>query len=325
MSAEGQLRVGLIGLGQMGRNHLRVLSMLKGVSLAFLHDRDEEAGRALAAAHGAPFRGDIEAALGEADAVVICTPTMTHDDYVRLAAGNVRNIFVEKPLTDTLESSERLRDFARERGLHVQVGFIERFNPAVQQLDALLRDADRVVSVDFARTNRLSRINDVDVIIDLMIHDVDLALHLNGPVASVSAHGVVDRGMIAFASANLVHENGRFSRIQASRITDKKMRVIQATCSDMFVNCELLRKEIVISRQAAFGERAGSPLVITAVEETVAVRPEEALLAELRAFVANSREPGSVEAPGVDAAVSAMAVCDAIQRDVRREAPQINR
>lgn len=314
-----QLRVGLIGLGQMGRNHLRVLSMLKGVTLAFLHDRDEESGRALAAAHGVMFRSDVEAALAEADAVVICTPTVTHDDYVRLAAERVRNIFVEKPLTDTLPTSERLRDFVRERGLHVQVGFIERFNPAVQQLDALLRDADRVVSVDFLRTNKLSaRITDVDVIIDLMIHDVDLALHLNGPVSEVSAHGVVERDMIAFASANLVHQNGRFSRIQASRITDKKMRTIHATCSDMFVNCELLRKEIVISRQAAFGQRPGSPLVITAVEETVAVRPEEALLAELRAFFGNCREPGSVDAPGVDAAVAAMTISDEIQREVRR-------
>jgi hypothetical protein len=132
----------------------------------------------------------------------------------------------------------------------------------------------------------------------------------------------VDKELIAFASANLVHENGRFSRIQASRITDKKMRAIQATCSDMFVNCELLRKEIVISRQSAFGQRPGSPLVITAVEETVAVRPEEALLAELRAFVANSRHPGSAQAPGVDAAVAAMAVCDEIQREVRRCASQ---
>jgi predicted dehydrogenase len=289
------------------------------VSLGFISDADEANGRALAESHGVPFRADVDAAFAEVDAVVICTPTVTHEEYLRRAAGHVSNIFVEKPLTDGLDTSLALQDFVADKGLSVQVGFIERFNPAVQQLGTLLNESERVVSVDFARTNKLSsRITDVDVIVDLMIHDVDLALYLNGPVASVSAQGLVQDGMIAFASANLVHENGRFSRIQSSRITDKKMRLIQATCSDMFVNCELLRKEIVISRQTEFGHREGSPLVITAREDTLAVRPEEALLAELQAFVRNCREPGSAPVPRVEDAVAAMAVCDEIQREVRR-------
>jgi predicted dehydrogenase len=150
-----------------------------------------------------------------------------------------------------------------------------------------------------------------------MIHDVDLALHLNGPVAKVTAQGVVDDGMIVFASANLVHRNGRFSRIQASRITDRKIRMIQATCGDMFVNCDLLRKEISISRQAEFHYKEGVPVMISSVEETVAVRPGEALLAELQAFVASCSGGDWSGAPGVDAAVDAMAVCNAIQDEVR--------
>ena len=309
--------IGLIGLGQMGRNHLRILSMLKGVNLKFVSDLDAAGGRALAQGAEVPFREDVEAALAEVDAVVICTPTVTHEDYIRKAAKHVRNVFVEKPISDTLESSRRVRDFANETGLNVQVGFIERFNPAVQQLKLLLEESARVVSVDFARTNKLStRITDVDVIIDLMTHDIDLALHLNGPISTLSAQGVIEGGMIAFACANLVHENGRLSRVQASRITDKKIRMIQATCSDMFVNCELMRKEIVISRQAVYGTREGSPLVISAVEETLTVRPEEALLAELQAFVSNCREWGSVPVPGVQDAVAAMAVCEQIQRAI---------
>ena len=319
MSGDGaQLKIGLIGLGQMGRNHLRVLSILKGVAISFVHDLNADAGRTLAAQYDVPFADDLDTAMRGADAVVICTPTVTHEDYIRRAADCVANIFVEKPLTDTLESSRRIREFILERGLNVQVGFIERFNPAVQQLHMLLQESKKVVSVDFARTNKLSaRITDVDVIVDLMIHDVDLAIYLNGPVAAVSAQGVAEEDMIVFASANLTHENGRFSRIQASRITDKKMRMIQATCGDMFVNCELLRKELSISRQSEFRHKEGVPLMISSVEETLAVRPEEALLAELQAFVSNCRSGGSAAAPGVDDAVAAMAVCHDIQNQVR--------
>jgi predicted dehydrogenase len=310
-----QLRVGLIGLGQMGRNHLRVLSILKGVTVSFAYDVNAEACRTLAASYGVDFRDDLDAALEEVDAVIIATPTVTHEHYIRLAARSVRNIFVEKPLSDTLETSLGLRDFARERDLNLQIGFIERFNPAVQQLRSVLTGAPGVISIDFARTNKLSaRITDVDVIADLMIHDIDLALHLSGPVATVSAHGLVQDGMIVFASAMLIHANRRFSRIQASRITDKKMRVIQATCQDMFVNCELLRKEIVITRQSVQAQTEGAPYVISAVEETLAVRPEEALLSELQAFVANSRVRGAAAVPGVEDGVLAMSICDEIQR-----------
>lgn len=313
-----EVRVGLLGLGQMGRNHLRVLSMLKGITVGFVSDTDEGLGQGLAAKYGAPFRTDLDKALAEVDAVVICTPTSTHDHYVRQSAPHVKNIFVEKPLTDSLESSERLHDFAEANGLSIQVGFIERFNPAVQQLKAVLRDSPNIVSIDFMRTNKVSsRITDVDVIVDLMIHDVDLALYLNGPVSSVSSHGLCEKSMIVFSSALLTHSNGRFSRIQASRITEKKMRHIQATCQDMFIDCELLRKEIVITRRSVQAQMEGSPYTITATEETVAVRPEEALLSELQAFIANCNRPGTVAVPQVADAIDAMSICEEIQRLIK--------
>jgi len=308
------ITVGLVGLGQMGRNHLRVLSMLKGVAIAFVSDADEAAGQRIADQFRLNFRADVDEAFKEVDAVVICTPTITHEDYVRRAANHVKNIFVEKPLAHSLAASEALQALATEKGLNLQVGFIERFNPAVRELKAVLREPANVISVDFMRTNKVSsRITDVDVIVDLMIHDIDLALHLNGSVESVFAHGLVQNGMIAFASALLTHSNGRFSRIQASRITDKKMRLIQATCHDMFVNCELVRKEVIIARQLVQAAE-NSPYVTSSVEEMLAVRPEEALLCELQAFVANCTSPGSVEVPRAADGVDAMSICDKVQQ-----------
>lgn len=314
---EKPVRVGLIGLGRMGQNHLRILSMLKGVELAFVADADAALAARLGASYGVPGVSQLDAVLDTAQAVVICTPTVTHADYIRVVAGKVRNIFVEKPLADTLEEASRVARFAVEKGLNVQVGFIERFNPAVQSLKQVLDKSERVISIDFTRTNKLSaRITDVDVVTDLMIHDIDLALYLNGPARSVAAHGFAHGKMIDFASALITHENGRFSRIQASRITEKKMRLIEATCVDMFVDCELLRKEIIISRQSEIRQAEGQPYTISAVQEAIEVRPQEALLSELQAFVASCRGQRQTELPGVQDGLAAMQISDEIQKAV---------
>jgi predicted dehydrogenase len=313
------IKVGLIGLGNMGRNHLRVLSMLKGAELAFVADVNPQVAEKAGQTHGIPGVVDPTPLLGSVDAVVICTPTVTHADYIRLASSKVKNIFVEKPLAATYQEAVEIAAFAKQNDLNIQVGFIERFNPAVQSLRTVLARTERVISLDFTRTNKVSsRITDVDVITDLMIHDIDLALYLNGPAKSVAAHGFGHGSMIDFASALITHENGQFSRIQASRITDKKIRQIEGTCVDMFVDCDLLRKEILISRQAEVREGGGLPYAITAIQETVAVAPQEALLSELQAFISMARQPGSIQVPGVAAGVEAMNICAQIQASVQK-------
>lgn len=318
MNQGNSVRIGLIGLGKMGQNHLRVLLMLKGVELAFVYDLDPAVANRVAQLHNVATGEDLDQLLPLADAVVICSPTSTHADYVRSAARYVRTMFVEKPLAHTLEETHELEAFSQREGLKLQIGFIERFNPAVLQLKAILNQSEQIISIDFARTNKLSaRITDVDVVSDLMIHDIDLAIHLNGPVESVTAHGLADGAMINFASAMLTHAGGRLSRIQASRVTEKKMRVIQATCADMFVNCELVRKELVINRQSEIQNQGEGPYMISAIEETVEVRPEEALLSELQTFLELCRT-GKGVGPGVADAVAAATVCDRIQRAIVR-------
>lgn len=312
------LKVGLIGLGNMGRNHLRVLSMLKGFELAFVADADAAVATKVGEAHGIPGVDDPTPLLAGVDAVVICTPTVTHADYIRLAAAHVKHIFVEKPLAATLDEAQEIAAFAKDRGLNIQVGFIERFNPAVQALKTVLDRTERVISLDFTRTSKVSaRITDVDVVTDLMIHDIDLALYLNGPATSVAAHGFARGSMIDFASALITHENGQFSRIQASRVTDKKIRHIEGTCVDMFVDCDLLRKEILIHRQAESRDSGSLPYAVSAIQETVAVPPQEALLTELQAFMTSCLEPLAEPVPGVDAGVDAMKICAEIQTAVR--------
>jgi predicted dehydrogenase len=312
-----QLSVGLVGAGKMGKNHLRVLSMLNGVRVAFVHDANPEAEAQAAASYGVTTARDLDTAMTGVDALIIASPTSTHIDYIRRAAGRVSTLFVEKPLAGTLEESEEVQRIAKQNGMRIQVGFIERFNPAVEVLKRMLHEAPQVVSVDLTRTNKVSsRITDVDVVIDLMIHDIDLALHFNGPVLGVSAHGSRHGDMIDFASAMLTHENGRFTRIQASRITEKKMRMIQATCMDMFIDCDLLRKEIQINRQSEVRQKEGEPYVISAQTESVEVRPQEALLSQLQAFIAFAKGGSAANVPTHLDGLAAMRVCEQVRLEV---------
>jgi predicted dehydrogenase len=301
----------------MGRNHLRVLALLKGAEVSLLYDKDPEVTARTADAMGANAATSIEHLVENVDAVIIASPTSTHAGYVQIAGAAVRNVFVEKPLANSPEEARSVAQFAADRGLNLQVGFIERFNPAVEQLKRVLDRSRGVVSIDFVRTNKISaRITDVDVVADLMIHDIDLALHINGPIKQISAHGTAPGGCIEFASAVLVHENGRFSRLVASRITERKMRRIQATCHDMFVDCDLLRKEISISRQSEVLQPPGEPYTIVAQEETLEVRPQEALVLELQAFLESCHGASQPEVPGVDDGVASIRVCNEIQREI---------
>ncbi|MCH8684171.1 Gfo/Idh/MocA family protein [Pedomonas mirosovicensis] len=307
------IRVGLLGLGQMGRNHLRVLSLLRGVDIAFVYDANADHAANVAAQYGVETASNLDAAVGNVDALIVCTPTATHAEYVLRFAPRVRALFVEKPLAHSLDAAHAIEKAVQGHGTFVQVGFIERFNPAVVGLERVLRDAERVISIDFTRTNRLSsRITDVDVVMDLMIHDIDLALYLNGPVKTTAAQGVVQNGLIEFASAQLIHQNGRFSRLQASRITEKKIRLIQATCDDRFVDCDLLRKEIQIHRQSVTQQSDFSAYSIASQQESVVVGQQEALLSELQTFIQAVRGKGNAPVPVLDSGISSLAIAEDI-------------
>jgi len=310
------LRTGLIGLGNMGQNHLRVLSMLKNVDLRFIYDTNTAKAGELAVQYGCRVSTDLDADLAMVDAVVLATPTSTHYEYIRRVSDHVTAIFVEKPLTDKLETSAEITELAKDRGLRIQVGFIERFNPAVQALKMVLAGTERVINIDFSRTNKISsRITDVDVVTDLMIHDIDLALYLNGPAREVSAYGVTEEGMIAFARATITHDNGSFSNITASRITEKRIRQVSVTAADKYIDCNLLRKEVLINKQTL--EQYYEKVSISSQEETIDVRPEEALLRELMAFVRYAGDGNAAGVPTEYDGYSAMKVAQEIQQIIR--------
>jgi len=297
----------------MGQSHLRILSMLKLVDLRFIYDTDDESMQSLARAHNVKPCHDLESALRDVDAVSICTPTSTHLEYILQAGKHVKYIFVEKPMGDSIENSRKIVNFAEDNSIILQVGLIERFNPAVRALTNFIDQGSEIINIDFTRTNKISdRIKDVDVIYDLMIHDIDLALYLNGPVKHIDAYGTINDGLIAFCTANILHENGRQSRVLASRITEKKTRQIQATCNDYFIDCDLLRKEIIVSRQSIVKQEFNKPYTISSIEEAVEVMPQEALLNEIQNFI-QLCSGHTVDVPKAHDALQASQVCAQIK------------
>jgi len=315
-----------IGLGIMGRNHAKALAALAGqlsnVTVAAVFDPDPRAAEH-ATNLGLPLANELTNALSEAgggpNAAVVASPTSTHATVLREVGQSVHHIFLEKPLAATLPEAEALAAWVATQGIHVQLGFIERFNPVVRALQRTLANlATPALHADFVRTGKGSaRITDVDVVVDLMIHDIDLALWLFGPVAKVEAAGARQHGLLELASATLTHANGTVSRLHASRITHKRQRCVAVTLADQWLHADLLSKTLQSVQQVADPAKPGW---FNEQARDLPVAPGDALQDELRTFVLTCQgRTHEVDHPGVPNAhdgLEAQRVCDAIQRAV---------
>lgn len=313
------MKIGILGLGNMGRNHLRILSMLRSVDIRFVYDKDPLTLKQMADTYGVRIVDKVSDDFDGVDALFVLTATSSHMEYIERAMGRVPFLFVEKPLTGRLEDTRCLVERIQQEKALVQVGFIERFNPAVHVLKNLACDEYGIINIDFTRTNKMSsRISDVGVVTDLMIHDIDLALYLNGPVEKVVAHGLASNGFVDFASAMLMHSSGALSRLLASRITEKKRRLIEVTCMDKFVSCDLLRKEVFINMQSV-SRKTPTNYVVSSTEETVLVSQQEALLSEINSFVQACRSGDFSELPTAEDDLMVMEIADEIQQQIMRD------
>jgi predicted dehydrogenase len=306
----------------MGRNHAKALAALSGkldtVTLAAAFDPDP-AARDHAEALGLALTDDLAQALSGAQAAVVASPTSTHAQVLQAVGGAVPHVFLEKPLAATLAEAEALAAWVAAQELHVQLGFIERFNPVVRALQGALGNvAHPALHADFVRTGKGSaRITDVDVVSDLMIHDIDLALWLFGPVAQVEAAGVRQQGLLELASATLTHAGGTVSRLHASRITHKRERRVTVTLDNQWLHADLLTKTLQSVQQVA---DPGKPGWFNEATTALPVPAGDALQDELRAFVLTCQgHEAEVDHTGVPQATDGLAaqrVCDAIQRAV---------
>ena len=218
------LRIGVVGVGHLGSLHARMLAAMEGVRLAGVFDTDADRSGSVALALGVPAAESLEALLGEVDAVTVATSTNAHYGVALKALERGKHVFLEKPITGTVAEAETLCSAAAGRGLLIQVGHIERFNPAILALEKYS------IAPMFVESHRLAQFNprgtDVGVVLDLMIHDIDLILSfVRSPVRAVEANGVaVVSDSVDIANARLQFENGCVANVTASRISQRKMR-----------------------------------------------------------------------------------------------------
>ncbi|NBO60409.1 MAG: gfo/Idh/MocA family oxidoreductase [Flavobacteriia bacterium] len=246
------VKIGLFGIGHLGKIHLRIL---KGLNPYFeivgIFDVDVVEGQRVAEEHGVPFFEDAGELLQQVDAIDIVIPTPFHFEWAKAAMQNKKHVFVEKPITQTVEESTELMHLLQEYPVVFQVGHVERFNPAFVAARPLLK------SPEFIETHRLAQFNprgtDVPVVLDLMIHDLDIILHVvQSPVVSVSASGVaVVSKSHDITNARLVFENGTVANLTASRISLKNMRKSRFFQRDAYVGVDFLNKSIEVVRLEA--------------------------------------------------------------------------
>lgn len=248
-----KLRAAVIGVGYMGRFHALKLASCNGVQLAAVVDTDPARAREVALEVGCAAQTDYRILLGQLDAAAVAVPTEQHHEVVRACLEAGVNVLVEKPLARSVAEADELLEIARARGLVLQVGHLERFNPAFR---ALAADGARPLFIDIERLAPFKpRGTDVDVVLDLMIHDLDLVLALAGaPVEQVSACGFhVLTDAIDIANARIEFANGCVASVSASRVSQSPVRKLRVIRAHEYVSADLQGHRLRTVRKTGSG------------------------------------------------------------------------
>jgi predicted dehydrogenase len=256
------LKIGVLGAGHLGRIHLQCIREIKDYQLVGFYDTNDEIRREVTAQFGIRHFDSIEELIDKVDVVDIVTPTISHFQYASLALKKARHVFIEKPVVASPAQARQLVAMADEVHTKVQVGHVERFNPAF--LSAL----PYISNPMFIEAHRLSpfspRGTDVPVILDLMIHDIDIVLAtVKSPLMKVSASGVpVISNQPDIANARLEFENGCVANLTASRISLKKMRKTRFFQRDAYISVDFLEKNAEIIRMEDLDGLPDDPLAL---------------------------------------------------------------
>jgi predicted dehydrogenase len=237
------LKAGVLGAGHLGKIHLKLLQQSDKYELVGFYDPIEDYAKEVAAEFGYTYFDSIEALIDAVDVIDIVTPTLNHFDCAKMAIEKGKHIFIEKPITKTVDEAEKIRDLVRKHGVRGQVGHVERFNPAFTAV------RDKIENPMFIETHRLAEFNprgtDVPVVLDLMIHDIDIILSVvQSKVKNVHASGVsVISETPDIANARIEFENGCVANLTASRISLKNMRKSRFFQKDAYISVDFLEKK----------------------------------------------------------------------------------
>jgi predicted dehydrogenase len=288
------IRAGVVGVGSIGKNHARIYSDLPGVEFSAILDTNAETAKVISDKYGAKTVTELSEFAALVDVATVATPTPNHYEIGKFLLNEDKHLLIEKPITETPEQAEELVKLAKERAVILQVGHVERFNPILSALES------RLTRPRFIEAHRLStypfRSVEIGVILDLMIHDLEIILHLvRSPVKSIDAVGVpvLSKGE-DIANARIRFQNGCVANVTASRISPEKMRKIRVFQEDAYLSLDYQNQSAELYRLVNG----------TITREPVEVDKDEPLKRELQSFVECARRGIQPVVSGAEAAAA---------------------
>ncbi len=287
------LKVGVLGAGHLGKIHLKLLQQSEKYDLVGFFDPDIANGQRVAEEFNYHYFENLDDLIDAVDVVDIVTPTLSHYNCAIKAITKGKHIFIEKPITNSVEEAEQIRLLVSENNLRGQVGHVERFNPAFKAIKSEIK------SPMFIETHRLAEFNprgtDVPVVLDLMIHDIDIILSVvNSPVQNINASGVsVISETPDIANARIEFENGCVANLTASRISLKNMRKSRFFQKDAYISVDFLEKKVEVVKMKDAPKHPGDfDMILQNAEgikkqiyfENPEIAPNNAILDELETF-----------------------------------------
>jgi predicted dehydrogenase len=289
------LKIGVLGAGHLGKIHIKCIREISDYELVGFYDPNPETAASVAGEFGLKKFDTLESIIDAADVVDIVTPTVSHFDCAAAALRKSRHVFIEKPIVTTPAEARELMKIAAEAGVKVQVGHVERFNPA------FLAAGKYINNPMFIETHRLAQFNprgtDVPVILDLMIHDIDIILSVvRSNVKKISASGVpIVSDTPDIANARIEFDNGCVANLTASRISMKNMRKSRFFQRDAYISVDFLNKELEIVQMKDIDHDPADPFAMVldlgegkGMKEIMidkpAIQPNNAIIAELASF-----------------------------------------
>lgn len=312
-------RVGVIGVGHLGQHHARVYTELLGAHLVGVVDQNESRAAAIGENLGVPWFTEIDDFIERAapEAVSVVVPTSLHFEIARKALGNGIHVLIEKPVTTTVNEAEQLLRIAAESDLVLQVGHIERFNSAVQYISKIVHEPL------FLQSRRLGpyspRISDVGVVLDLMIHDIDIILSLvRSEISDISATGRCIRSDHEdIASAQISFANGSMAHILVSRVSERRLRQLEIMEPERYVTIDYETQDVSINRCV----RQNNNSLVEVIEHPVFPKSEPLKL-ELQHFVTCVRE-GKQPLVGITDGKRALEVAVSVLKQIHLEEQQL--
>jgi len=282
-SGDRPIRLAVVGVGHLGRHHARVAASLPGVELVGIHDHNPGRADEIAREFDLRILPDLTAVAQEAEAAIVATPTVSHAEVSAFLLERGLDVLVEKPITASLREADGLLALARAKGRIVQVGHVERYNPAVQAALSVVR------APLFIEVHRLGvftrRSLDVDVVLDLMIHDLQIVQSLaGGRTVEIRAAGLpVLTPRLDIANARIAFEGGCVANLTASRVSAKKVRKLRVFAPALYVSVDMQSRTVKTFR---LSREKGEPQIVAA---EIPVGQEEPLAREIADFVRASR------------------------------------